>query len=40
MEKIKDILDKIDDRTLESISEPRKRLVYFLKEIYGDEDRR
>ena len=32
---IKELLDEIDEKELKFVSEPRGRLVKFLKEIYG-----
>ena len=32
---IKKLLDEIDEKELKFVSEPRRRLVKFLKEIYG-----
>jgi len=34
MKEIKDLLEKIDEKTLQHVSEPRKRLVKFLKTFY------
>ncbi len=34
MKEIKELLAQIDEKTLEGVSEPRKKLVQFLKDIY------
>jgi hypothetical protein len=34
---IKELLDEIDEKELEFVSEPRRRLVRFLKEMYEEE---
>lgn len=41
MKEIEELLFEIDERSLESVSKPRKELVRFLKEIYlsGKEGR-
>ncbi len=40
MKEIEEILSQIDNKALESVSEPRKKLVQFLKEIYANENRK
>ncbi len=34
MKEIKELLDQIDDQTLQNVSENKKRLIKFLKEVY------
>lgn len=37
MKEIKELLDQIDDQSLQSVSETRRRLIQFLKGIYSDK---
>ena len=36
MKEIEELLFQIDDKMLENVSEPRKKLVQFLKDVYSN----
>ena len=37
MKEIEELLFQIDDKMLENVSEPRKKLVQFLKDVYSNK---